>query len=286
MSYIKGNYKTSIYESDKGYIIGLFKIKETDDSDLENYVNKTITFTGYFDSLNQDENYIFNGEVVEHPKYGLQYKVSSYERIKPSDIDGIIEFLSSGLFKGIGEKLAAKIVKTLGENTLNLILDDKTNLYQVPKLSEKKIDLIYNTLLKYEESHKTIVYLTELGFSMKDSLLIYNKYKNRTITEIEYNIYNLIDNDIDFIKIDSIAKKMNIDLNDTGRIKACIYYIMSYLTFSNGDTYLTLNEIYDNTYKYLNFEIMDFEKYLQELEYENKIIILNDKYYIKEIYLS
>ena len=288
MSYIKGNYRASIYNSDKGYIIGLFKIKETNDNELENYINKTITFTGYFDSLNSDENYIFNGDVVNHPKYGLQYKVSSYDRIKPSDIDGIIQFLSSDLFKGIGSSLATKIVKTLGENTLNLILEDKNVLYNVPKLSEKKMDIIYDTLLKYEESHRTIVYLTELGFSMKDSLLIYNKYKERTINEIEYNIYNIIDNidEIDFIKIDSIARKINIDLNDSSRIKACIYYIISSLTFNNGDTYLTKEEIYNGACKYLNYEITDFDKYLSEIEYEGKIVIINDKYYLKDIYNS
>ena len=287
MSYIKGSYRASIY-SKNGYIIGLFKIKETDDEDLNNYINKTITFTGYFDSLNQDENYILNGELVSHPKYGLQYKVSSYDRIKPSDKDGIIEFLSSDLFKGIGVSLATKIVKTLGENTLNLILEDKANLYNVPKLSEKKIDIIYNTLLKYEESHKTIVYLTELGFSMKDALSIYNKYKEKTINQIEYDIYNIIDNvdGIDFIKIDTIAKKMNIDLYDIGRIKACIYYIMNNLTFTNGDTYLLKDEIINGTYKYLNYEVSDIDKYLTEMEYEGKIVILNDKYYIKDIYSS
>ena len=288
MSYIKGNYKTSIYESNKGYIVGLFKIRETDISSLEDYINKTITFTGYFDSLNQDENYIFNGEVDVHPKYGMQFKVSSYERIKPSDKDGIVEFLSSDLFKGIGEKLAKKIVDTLGENTLDLILEDKLNLYKVPKLSEKKIDSIYNTLLKYDESHKMIVYLTELGFSMKDSLLIYNKYKDTTITQIEYNIYNIINDidEIDFIKIDIIAKKMGIDLYDSGRIKACIFHIMTLLTFNNGDTYLNYDEIYYNTCKYLNYEITDFNKYLSEIEYEGKIVIIDDRYYLKDVYNS
>ena len=288
MSYIKGNYRSSIYESDKGYIIGLFKIKETDEAELENYVNKSITFTGYFDSLNQDENYIFNGEVVNHPKYGIQYKVNSYERIKPNDIDGIIEFLSSDLFKGIGTLLATKIVKTLGENTLNLILEDKSNLYMVPKLSEKKIDIIYNTLLKYEESHRTIVYLTELGFTMRDSLLIYNKYKDKTINEIEYNIYNIIDDidEINFIKIDTIAKKMNIDLQNEGRIKACIYYIMETLTFNNGDTYLSKEEIIENTYNYLKYSVSNIDKYLLEMEYENKIVIIDDRYYLRDIYLS
>ena len=287
MSYIKGNYRSSIY-SNNGYIIGLIKIKETDDIELESYINKTITFTGYFTDLNQDENYIFNGEVINHSKYGLQYKVSSYERIKPSDIDGIIQFLSSDLFKGIGVSLATKIVKTLGENTLDLILNDKEVLYNVPKLSEKKINIIYDTLVKYEESHRTIVYLTELGFSMKDSLLIYNKYKSKTVNEIEYNIYKIIDDidEIDFIKIDSIAKKLNVDLYDSNRIKSCIFYIMNTLSFNNGDTYLLKDEIYDSVCKYLNYDISDIDKYLSELEYENKIVILNDKYYVKDIYNS
>ena len=288
MTYIKGNYRGSIYESDKGYIIGLFKIKETDDEQLEIYINKTITFTGYFDLLNIDENYIFKGEVIEHPKYGLQYKVNEFERIKPDDVDGIIEFLSSDLFKGIGEKLATKIVKILGKNTLNLILEDKMNLYKIPKISEKKVDIIYNTLLKYEESHKIVVYLTELGFTMKEALAIYNKYKDKTIIEIEYNIYNLIDNidGINFIKIDSIAKNMNISLDDERRIEACIYYMITLLTYNNGDTYLTKDEICYNTFKFLKFEVTFIDKYLQKLEYEEKIIIIDDKYYLKEIYAS
>ena len=71
--YIKGNYKRSIYESDKGYIIGLFKVQETSDPDLEDYVNKTITFTGYFHELNEDDTYMFYGEIVNHPRYGFQY---------------------------------------------------------------------------------------------------------------------------------------------------------------------------------------------------------------------
>ena len=277
MSYIKGNYRSSIY-SNNGYIIGLFKLKETDEEELVDYINKTITFTGYFDSLNQDENYIFNGEISNHPKYGLQYKVSSYDRIKPSDIDGIIQFLSSDLFKGTGTSLASKIVKTLGENTLNIILEDKANLYAVPKLSEKKIDIIYDTLLKYEESHKTIVYLTELGFSMREALSIYNKYKDKTINQIEYNIYDVIDNveGIDFVKIDTIAKKMDIDLYDESRIKSCIYYVMNTLIFNNGDTYLNKEEIENYTYKYLNYELSDIDKYLSE--------ILDNKYYIKDMY--
>ena len=122
--YIKGNFTKTIFSSDNGYIIGLIKVRETNDPSLEDYVNKSITFTGYFATLTEDDRYIFYGEGIQHPKYGFQYQVEEYERIKPEDKDGIVEFLSSDLFPGIGEKIAIKIVDTLGEQALDKILED------------------------------------------------------------------------------------------------------------------------------------------------------------------
>ena len=72
MSYIKGNFRKYIFRGDKGYSVGLFRVKETD---LE-LSTKTVTFTGYFDELNEIDTYHFSGEVVEHPKYGKQFNVT------------------------------------------------------------------------------------------------------------------------------------------------------------------------------------------------------------------
>ena len=286
--YIKGKYKRSIFESNNGYIIGLIKVKETNDSSLEDYINKTITFTGYFAELNEEDDYIFYGTMIEHYKYGLQYQVDSYERVKPEDKDGIVEFLSSDLFPSIGEKLAIRIVDTLGSNTLDKILEDKENLKQVPKITDKKIDIIYNVLSKYEESHKIVVYLTELGFNMKDSLMIYNKYKNDTIITVENNIYDIIDevDNLSFKKIDEIALKLNYLTDDIRRIKASIIYIMEYLIWQSGDTYLLYEDIKLETVKYLKFSITDedFKNFLDELRYEGKIVLDNDLYYLKDMY--
>lgn len=285
-NYIKGNYIRSVFESSNGYKIGIMKITETNDPDVVDFINETLTFTGYFAELNEKDTYILYGELIDHPKYGIQYVVNEYEKILPNDKDGIIEFLSSDLFKGIGIKLAENIVKTLGNNTLNLILEDKENLKKVPKINNKKIDIIYNTLTKYEESHETIVYLTELGFNMRDSLAIYNHYKSETIMTLENNIYTLIDDimEINFTKIDEISRKLNYELLDPRRIKACIIYIIKNITFKNGDTYLYYDEIKNNVEKYLNSEIEDFELYLDELRFDKKIVLDDDKYYLKETY--
>jgi len=284
-NYIKGNYRKTIYESDKGYVIGLFKVRETNCEEVKEYLNKTITFTGYFCDLNEDDIYLFYGNPKDHPRYGFQFEVDEYERIKPEDEDGLIAFLSSDLFKGVGPSLAKSIVDTLGKNVLDEILKDESCLLLVPKMTAKKAHKIYETLEKYEESHQMIVYLSELGFNMKDSLNIYNIYKKETISKLEHNPYCLIDDaDTSFIKVDEIAKKFDIKEDDERRIKACIIYVMKQILFTNSDTYLNYDEIIDGVLNYLKIEISNFENYIDELIQERKICYLDNKYYLKEMY--
>ncbi len=288
MNYIKGNYRKSIYQSDKGYVIGLFKIRDTNDEEMKDFINKTITFTGYFHELNEDDTYFFYGELVDHPRYGRQYQVSEYERIRPDNVEGIIDFLSSDLFPGIGEKLAKKIVEVLGKDALDKIIEDRHSLDLIPKLSTKKADRLYDILVKNEEGHKTTVYLTELGFNMRDSFNIYNAYKSNTLRVLEHNIYDLIDkvDNISFEKIDEIAIKLNIDKYDDNRLKACIIYMMKQNVYKNGDIYIKRDDLIKKVNYYLRLEIDSdsFDTYFEQLIDENKIVIEADRYYLTDIY--
>ena len=92
-----GTYKQSIFSSENGYVIGLMRVKDTDMESMKDYINKTITFTGYFHELTEQDNYYFFGQETVHPKYGFQFVVERYERVKPEDKDGIVEFLSSDI---------------------------------------------------------------------------------------------------------------------------------------------------------------------------------------------
>lgn len=287
MNYIKGTLKRIIYKNDRGYTVGLLKVTETDDDNLKDFESKVITFTGYFCDLNEEDIYLFRGEIVTHPKYGYQFEVKESEKILPQDEDGIIEFLSSDLFKGIGKNIAKKIVKVLGKDALELIIKDITCLYRIPKLSEDKMHIIYDALIKYKESHETIIYLTELGFTMKDALTIYNLYKDKTLDKINANIYNLIDEaNVHFNKVDIISKRLNIDVLDIRRIKALIIFVFTSLIYESGNTYLEYEDIYDYTCKYLNIELNleDFNNYLSLLINENKLYNDNGFYYLFNMY--
>ena len=285
-SYIKGNYRRSIFKSDKGYVIGLFKVRETNDDVLEEYVNQTITFTGYFHELNEDDTYVLYGEAVNHPRYGFQFQCNRYERIKPTGKEAVVEFLSSDLFPGVGEKLAKSIAEILGDNAIDKILEDESSLYLVPKLTENKIKKIVNTLKKYEESHQTISRLIDLGFSMREALSIYNEYKSNTMKIIDNNIYQISYNlpDISFLKVDKAANLLDISIDDDRRVKAATLYVFKKLIYQNGDSYLSKEVIINNVNKFLNTSYDNYDEIFKELEDADYIVIDGDDYYLEEIW--
>ena len=286
--YIKGHYQRSIYQNSNGYHIGLFKVKETNSEALTPFLDKTITFTGYFHELNDMDTYLFFGKLVEHPKYGTQFSVSSYERCKPEEKDAIVEFLTSGLFKGIGEKKAKSIVDVLGKDTLPIILEHPDNLLLIPGITKSNIDTLHNKLKEYESSYETVLYLSNLGFSTKDSMLVYNFYKERVkevidadIYQLEYSIYEL-----GFKKIDRIALKNGVEQDAMIRIRAAILYIMEEVSNTYGHSYFYYDEIYEYLPRVLSTFISDdlYQEALQSLLVDLKVVQKEEKYYLKEMY--
>ena len=286
--YIKGQYRKSIFTSDSGYIIGIFKVSETNDEELDIYINRTITFTGYFHELNEVDTYKFYGKLVNHPKYGEQFLVEHYDRLMPEEKDSIVEFLSGGLFKGIGEAKAKRIVDVLGKDTFSIILENPSNLVLIPTITEKNAKTLHDKLMEYESSYETILYLNNLGFSTKDSMIVYNYYKEKTISVVEEDIYMLIEDvyEMTYKKIDSISKKIGIKPDDERRIDASILYIMRELSNTLGHCYFSLDEIYSYLPRVLGVRITKdiFQERINELILNLKIKKYQDNYYVMEMY--
>lgn len=287
-TYIKGNYKRSIYQNASGYNIGLFKVQDTNDSRLADFLDRTITFTGYFHELNEMDTYLFYGKLITHEKYGEQFQVDSYERCKPEEKDSIIEFLTSGLFKGIGEKKAKNIVEVLGKDTLKIILETPDNLLLIPTITKANVDTLHNKLKEYESSYETILYLGELGFSTKDSMLVYNYYKERTKSVIENDIYQILYDiyDINFKKIDQIALKVGIEKDSLIRIKAALIYIMNEVSNTYGHSYYYQEELLSLLPRVLqtNPHQAIYDQAIIELVHDCRIVQKEKRLYLKEMY--
>lgn len=285
MEYIKGKFKKIIYESSggNGYKIGLFRVKEASDKLKEELENRTVTFTGYFYDLVLDENYLFHGNYIQNGKYGYQFQVNSYEHVKPEGKDAVIEFLSSSLVKGCGEKTAQDIVRILGDDALKKIKEDKSALDLIPKMTDKKRDSIYNSIVKYQDSDEVIVYLTKLGFTMRDAMTLLNVYGASVKSVLEENVYTLI-NEVEFKTLDKVYFNLHEETDDN-RIKACIIESMLELSFDAGDTYSYKEAIKQ---KLCDFNIILSEEqltdYLDSLCKNREVKKLEDKYFLYNYY--
>ena len=281
---IKGVLKKIIYNRDN-YYVGLIRVKEASE-DIP--LDKTYTFTGYMQGVNIEDNLKMKGKFVTHDKYGEQFSMDSYEVMMPDEKDGIVSFLSSDMFPGIGEGKAKKIYDKLGIDTINIILNDKDKLKEIKGITKKDINVLYTKLLEYQDISDTIIKLNDLGFNTKDSTSLYNKYKSNILNILNENIYNVIDTSFPFKKIDLIALKNNYSMDDKRRIKAGILYVISEVNFNLGDTYLLYNEIYSYLIRAINIDVSFslYEEVMNELINEKKVIINNDKYYLDKMYMA
>ena len=281
MSYIKGTISKIIYRNNSnGYTVGLIKIKESDEE-----VGKIETFTGVLPEFNEKTIYQLNGTFTTHNKYGYQFQVDSFEIVLPEKKDELVDFLSSDLFP-IGEKTAKKIVGAFGEDTIDVILNNKEKLLEIPRLGIEKINKINNILKEYQSTSNIVLELNRMGFNTKDSLMLLNKYKDKVIRIIDNNIYDLIDNiNLNFKEIDTIAINNKYDLYDERRVEALIIYLLNEITFDQGDTYSFFQEIYSSIIKYLpDLKSEDLEYYLIKLSKQKRVVIKKEKYYLKELY--
>ncbi len=287
-NYIKGTLKKIIFRAETGFSVINININDITYNDYKDY--SEIIIVGNFHDVLENEEYVFYGEFIESIKYGLQYKVEKYEKIMPTSEEGLVLFLSSGIFDKVGEKTARSIVNVLGDNCLDIIINDYEKLLLVPKMTNQKALVIKNSLLKYNESYNTVIYLVNKGFSMNDALRIYEIYKDNSIKIVEDNIYQIIDEviNIGFKKVDTVRDSFNIDIYDERRLLALLIYIQKELTFRTGDTYLYKEEIF----KYYSNELSNnisyeyFEDLLNKLDNNKKIVLIDNKCILYSYYYS
>ncbi|MDD4706404.1 MAG: ATP-dependent RecD-like DNA helicase [Bacilli bacterium] len=281
MNFIKGKYKKTIFESNTGYLVGLFRVYETDSQDIEK--NKTLTITGYLPNFNAEETYLLKGKYIDHIRYGFQFEVHEFEKVKPDEKESIIEFLTSSFIKGCGIKTAEKIYNLFGNDSLIKIKENKDNLLLVSGMTDKKAIKIYDSIIKYYQADDDITYLKKIGFSLNDTMRLINLYGSNIKNVIENNIYNLSE-DIEFKKLDHIFLQFN-NKEAEKRINALIIQTMKELTFKNGDIYLDKIEILLYLEQVYNIAV-NINENLEHLALKKEIIIENEDYYLTNDYLD
>lgn len=249
-SFFIGRLQADIFDSpDSFYKVLLVSVEENNfDWDEEE-----ITVTGSFGDLSDDQTYRFEGKLVNHPKYGRQFQVSSYHANQPTSREGVINFLSGKQFPGVGKKTAEKIVDHLGANAIDKINSDRHILDNLGLRASIRQSIIDNIAVN-RGMDQIIIGLNDLGFGSNLSSAIFDRYGDETLEIIAKNPYQLVQ-DIDgisFKRADQVAAKMKIASDDPRRIDAAIFQALNDLTMATGDTYTSAKPLLQETLQLLS----------------------------------
>lgn len=191
-----------------------------------------LTVAGSLLGAQPGESLRMEGRWGSHPQYGRQFTVENYKTVLPATIQGIRRYLGSGLIKGIGPKIADRIVEHFGTDTLDVIEDEPKRLIEVPGLGPKRTKLIGAAWEEQKAIKEVMVFLQGVGVSTSIAVRIYKKYADASISVVKNQPYRLAADvwGIGFLTADRIAQAVGIPHDSPERVKAGLQYALSQST--------------------------------------------------------
>ncbi|MEI6155340.1 MAG: AAA family ATPase, partial [Deltaproteobacteria bacterium] len=284
---IKGQIeRITYYNEENGYTIA--KVKVQGRAGL-------VTIVGSIVSLIPGEVLKLQGFWDNHPRYGEQFKVVSYESIMPATVKGIEKYLGSGMIKGIGPVTAKRLVSKFGIETLSIIDNSIERLNEVPGIGEKRIEMIRNAWEEQKDIRDVMIFLQGHGVSPSYAIKIYKHYGRDSVKAVSENPYRLAMDifGIGFITADKIAEKLGIPKDSQIRIEAGILHVLNQLS-DDGHVYYPYDLLVTECGKILDVEEDRIPVALDSVSSQKKVVIeeiLNSKFKIqnskfKAVYLT
>ena len=250
---------------ENGYTV----LSVTDQSDGEE-----ITMVGILSYAAEGEMIRATGHLTEHPVYGEQLQIQSYEFQTPEDQASIERYLASGAIKGVKSALAARIVRRFKADTLRIMEEEPERLAEVKGISEKLAISIGEQIGEKKEMRQAMMFLQNYGISLNLSARIYQEYGPRLYAVIKENPYRLADDipGVGFKMADEIAQRVGIFTDSDYRIRAGILYVLLQAT-ANGHTYLPADELFSQASALLKVDAQAMEKHLMDMQIDRRLVV-------------
>ena len=249
---------------------------------LNDTQEKNITATGIIPEVEPDILYRFTGQYGEHPRYGMQFQISSMERLLPEEREGVIRYLSGVQFSGIGRKTAEKIVDLLGENCLQLIREDDQILYTVPGLSADKARVIYEGIQGEEDGMSELVrFLNVHGVGIRNLIRLNRAYGKEALSKLKENPYRVIEecDGFGFKTADAMAMSLGFARDDERRLYALLISLCMDLCVVRGDSWTDVDVLAVRFRKETPDIEADFDALLQETLLHHQLVREENRIY-------
>ncbi len=265
---LKGEIKDIIYRNEiNSYMIATFETNEEE-----------TTIVGYLPFIEKGDSLNVVGNFVEHPEYGTQFKVETFEKLMPESLESIEKYLSNGKLKGIGLATAKKMVNTFGKEIIHILKYEPEKLVCIKGINKEKAMEISEAFNSNLDIWRIVDYLQKYGIGPQNAEAIYKKLGSNTIEQIEENPYLLIDltTKVNFAQIDQIAIKMGMDLESDIRIRSGIKYALKLAT-NNGHCAVLYNNLLQFVKELLGVSEEMIENNIIFLQTKNEIILEDRK---------
>ena len=198
-----------------------------------------LTCTGFPPAISEGESCLVAGETVRHAVYGEQFKVQTYRVIPPENAQAMLRYLASGAVKGIGQALAARIVKKFGDDTLRIMDEEPERLAEIKGISERKAREIAAVVSEKRELRDAMLFLQQYGVTNRVALKIWKTYGEQMYAVLKENPYQLAEDigGIGFATADEIASRAGISAQSEFRIRSGLLYALS-MSLAEGSSYL------------------------------------------------
>lgn len=261
---IKGEVTDIIYQNEvNSYTIAVF---ETDEEET--------TIVGYLPFVKSGDTLKVEGKFVEHKDYGRQFKVETFEKLMPETLGELEKYLANGSIKGIGEATAKKIIKTFGEDTINVFKFEPEKLAQIKGISKSKAIEMSESFIENWEVWQIVGFLERFGIGAENAKKIYDLLGINAIEQIESNPYILIDmaRGVDFKQIDQMALKLGISYDNQKRVESGIKYGLIKATY-NGHSCVIKQNLIDYVISLLDVTTEAIEDNIINLKAKGEIIV-------------
>lgn len=245
------------------------------------------TCVGMCKGLGEGENIEAEGEYVEHPVYGKQFKINSYQTVAPKDRVSMERYLGSGAIKGIGAALAARIVKKFGDDTFRIIEEEPERLAEIKGISIRKAMEIAVQMEEKKDLREALLFLQQYGISNTLAVKIYNTYGMGVYGIMKENPYRLAEDihGIGFKIADEIAAKVGIHTDSDYRIRSGVFYTLLQ-TVNEGHCYLPMELLLERAAVLLGVEKENIRPQIDNLVMDRKLIVKGDAVFAAVYYYA
>lgn len=233
-----------------------------------------LTIVGHLLDVNEGDFLEVTGDYVDHPQFGRQLKISSFIGILPEDNEGMIKYLSSGRFKGLGRKTAKKIVSHFEKETFEILEKSPQRLHEVKGVTSTVVAEITKNFAGNRIIRELTVKLAPYGIGSETIFKISKTFGEDAFQILEQNPYQLISEvrGIGFKIADTIARGFGIAANDNFRIKAGIEFFISFVEQKNGDVYMEESDLIRRCAQLLDVDETEVVTAINEMVTENILV--------------